>query len=82
MQAFWNQATASSLLSGFDVLMKAAEFYSGAGIKKIGFGRKENIWEARERKKKELNHRVSATGRHYGQFEMCLMIQRPEPVSL
>ena len=52
--ALSNQATVSSLLSGFDILMKVARFYSGAVIKKIGFGRKEKkkIRKLQEKKKK------------------------------
>ena len=68
--ALWNQATVSSLLSGFDILMKVARFYSEAVIKKIGFGRKEkNLGSYREKK---LNLRLSDI---MAGFEMCLMVQ-------
>ena len=57
--ALWNQATVSSLLSGFDILMKVARFYSWAVIKKIGFGRKEKNVGSYRKKKKKLNLRLS-----------------------
>ena len=61
--ALWNQATVSSLLSGFDILMKVARFYSGAVIKKIGFGRKEKNVGSYRKKIKKVKPQVI---RHYG----------------
>lgn len=61
---FWNHATAIAISARsfwYNMLMKVARFFSGAVIKKIGFWKEEEIWEAIEKK---LRFKLSATGRH------------------
>lgn len=61
--------------------MKVAHFYSGGVIKKIGLGGRKN-WGGGSYKKKNSTLGYQALADIMAGFEMCLMIQRPEPVRL
>lgn len=61
------------------MLMKVARFFSGAVIKKIGFWKEEEIWEAIE---KNCTSSCQPLADIVVGFEMCLMMQRPKLVRL